>query len=51
MAFDIGDLVICEGDNDIYMFLGLGSWDGWGQFIRMSDGHQAQMAILSCSSY
>ena len=51
MGFNMGDLVICEHDDDVYMFLGLGSWDGWGRFIRMSDGHQAQMVIISCSKY
>jgi len=49
--YKIGDLVVCEGDNDIYMYLGLGSWDGWGRFLRMSDGHKTQMVLLSCSSY
>ena len=49
--YEVGDLVICEGDKDIYMFLGLGSWHGWGRFVRMSDGFTTQMVMLSCSSY
>ena len=51
MTYGVGDLVICEGDNDIYMFLGVGSWAGWGRYVRMSDGHTAQMVIISCSNY
>lgn len=49
--YNVGDLVICDGDNEIYMFLGEGSWSGWGDFVRMRDGHTCQMAKITCSKW
>ena len=49
--YEVGDLVICDGDQDIYMFLGEGVWSGWGEFIRMHDGYTCQMAMIMCSRY
>ncbi len=49
--YNVGDLVICEGDNEIYLFLGKGSWAGWGDFVRISDGYSCQMATMMCSKY
>jgi len=49
--YEVGDLVICDGDNEIYMFLGNGCWSGWGEFVRMTDGHTCQMAKITCSKW
>ena len=49
--YDIGDMVICEGDSELYLYLGLGAWQGWGHFLRLNDGHKCQMAMMMCSRW
>ena len=49
--YKVGDLVICEGNQDIYMFLGVGGWPGWGEFVKMDDGSTCQMALIMCSKW
>jgi len=49
--YEVGDLVICDGDNEIYLFLGDGGWEGWGEFVRMKDGYTCQMVKITCSKW
>ena len=49
--YNVGDLVICDGDSEIYLFIGEGGWSGWGEFVRMKDGYVCQMAKITCSKW
>ena len=49
--YSVGDLVICEGDNELYLYLGEGAWDGWGSFMRVNDGYVCQLASIMCSKH
>ena len=49
--FNIGDLVLCEGDNELYLYYGKGSWSGWGNFVRIADGYACQLAEVMCSKW
>ena len=49
--FKVGDLVICEADNEIYLYLGQAMWDGWGRFIRLCDSESCSMVEIMFSKY
>jgi len=50
-VYSVGDLVICEGDGDVYMYYADGVWEGWGCFVKMLDGSTCQLAKIMCSKY
>lgn len=49
--YNVGDLVICDMDQDTYIYLGAGSWDGWGNFMKICDGSTNQMVLNMFSKY
>jgi len=41
--YKVGDLVVMKHVGLLLLYIGPGTWGGWGRFMYLDDGHTKQM--------